>query len=106
MKAIRFSTDAHRDIEETASYIFDLNPVAASRFLDALDETCELLAEHPLIGRSRPTLGESLRSFPIGNYLIFYTPSPDGIDVVRVIYGGRDLPAMLSATSGKAGGLR
>jgi toxin ParE1/3/4 len=92
MKSIRFATEANRDIEEIANYIFDLNPLAADRFLGALDETCELLSEHPLIGRLRPTLGENLRSFPVGNFLVFYTPAADGIDVARVIYGGRDLP--------------
>jgi toxin ParE1/3/4 len=93
MKSVRFSADANSDIETISNYIFDLNPVAAHRFLDALDAACELLAEHPLIGRLRPTLAEGVRSFPIGNYLIFYTPAADGIDVARIIYGGRDLPA-------------
>jgi len=45
-----------------------------------------------LIGRSRPELGENLRSFPVGNYLVFYVPRADGVDIARVIYGGRDLP--------------
>jgi toxin ParE1/3/4 len=94
MKSIRFSTEANHDIEEVSNYIFDLNPVAAHHFLDALDETCELLSEHPLIGRLRPALGENLRSFPVGNFLVFYTPASDGIDVVRVVYGGRDLPGI------------
>lgn len=93
MSSYRYSSDAHADIEEIALYIFDLNPVAAHSFLNALAETCELLAQHPLIGRPRPELGEDLRSFPVGNYLIFYLPAKDGIDVARVIYGGRDLPA-------------
>jgi len=92
MKSIRFSTEANFDLEKIANYILDLNPSAAHHFLNALDETCELLAEHPLMGGSRPEFGESLRSFPIGNYLIFYAPASDGIDVVRVVFGGRDLP--------------
>lgn len=92
MSSYRYSSDANADIEAIATYIFDLNPVAAHHFLDSLEETCELLAEHPLIGRSRGELGETLRSFPVGNYLIFYMLASDGIDVVRVIYGGRDLP--------------
>ncbi len=95
MNSFRFSTEANRDIEETSNYLFGLNPVAAYRFLDALDKTCELLAEHPHIGRLRPEIGEaSLRSFPVGNFLIFYLPALEGIDVVRVIYGGRDLPGV------------
>lgn len=92
MKSVRFSADANSDIEAISNYIFALNPIAAHRFLDALDAACELLAEHPLIGRQRPTLAQGVRSFPIGNYLIFYMSAADGIDVARVIYGGRDLP--------------
>ncbi len=93
MNSYRFSSDANTDIEGIALYIFDLNPVAADRFLDALDRTCELLAQHPLIACSRPELGENVRSFPVGNYLIFYVPRADGVDIARVIYGGRDLPS-------------
>ena len=94
MNSYRFSSDANADIEGIVLYIFDLNPVAADHFLDALDETCELLAQHPLIGRPRPELGENMRSFPVGNYLIFYVPKVDGIDIARVIYGGRNLPGV------------
>jgi len=92
MSFYRYLSDVNTDIQEIAFYIFDLNPVAARHFLNALEETCELLAGHPLIGRSRPEFGEGVRSFPLGNYLIFYTPAAHGIDVARVIYGGRDLP--------------
>ena len=94
MKTVRFSTEANLDIEEITDYLFGLDPVAAYRFLDGVDGTCQLLAEHPLIGISRPGLDENLRSFPFGNYLIFYTPTPDGICVVRIVYGGRDLSAV------------
>jgi toxin ParE1/3/4 len=92
MSSFRYSSDANADVEEISLYIFDLNPVAAHHFLDSLEETCELLAGHPLIGRSRAELGEGLRSFPVGNYLIFYTPATNGVHVARIIYGGRDLP--------------
>ena len=69
MNSYRYSSDANGDIEKIALYLFDLNPVAACRFLDGLEKACELLAEHPLMGRPRPELAENLRSFPIGNYL-------------------------------------
>jgi len=91
MKPVRLSTDANIDIEEITNYIFDLNPVAAYPFLDNLDETWELLAEFPLIGRLRRDLGSDIRSYPVGNYLVFYIPIADSIEVARVIYGGRDL---------------
>lgn len=34
-----------------------------------------------------------LRSFPVGSYLIFYVPLPDGIEVVRVMSGRQDIDA-------------
>ena len=93
MPRYRFSADANADLEEIALYIFELNPVAAKRFLEAIEQACELLATHPLLGRARPELGEDVRSIPVGNYLIFYVPAAEGINVARIIYGGRDLPA-------------
>jgi plasmid stabilization system protein ParE len=30
-------------------------------------------------------------AFAIGNYVIFYLPTQDGIDVVRVLHGARDI---------------
>jgi toxin ParE1/3/4 len=36
------------------------------------------------VGRQRPELAPGLRSFPIGNYVLFYLPLPNGIDLVRV----------------------
>ena len=92
MPRYRFSADANADLEEIVLYIFELNPVAAHRFLEAIEQTCELLATHPLLGRARPELGEDVRSIPVGNYLIFYVPAAEGINVARIIYGGRDLP--------------
>jgi toxin ParE1/3/4 len=94
MNSFRFSSDANSDVAGIALHLVGLNPVAADRFLGVLDETCELLAHHPLIGRARPELGENVRSFPVGNYLVFYVPRADGVDIARVIYGGRDLPGV------------
>ena len=37
MSLYRYSADANADIEEIAFYIFDLNPVAAHQFLNALE---------------------------------------------------------------------
>jgi len=59
----------------------------------AIDERCTNLAQFPYIGISRDELMPALRSLPVGNYLIFYLPIPDGIEVVRVLPGMRDIDA-------------
>jgi toxin ParE1/3/4 len=46
------------------------------------------------MGMSRDELTTGLRSQPVGNYLIFYFPLEDGIDIVRVLHGSRDVDAI------------
>jgi toxin ParE1/3/4 len=46
------------------------------------------------MGVSRDELLPSLRSLTVGNYVIFYLPLLDGIEVVRVLPGMRDLDAL------------
>jgi toxin ParE1/3/4 len=58
---------------------------------DSIDERCATLAQFPYIGTSRDELMLALRSLPVGNYLIFYLPIPNGIEVVRVLPGMRDI---------------
>jgi toxin ParE1/3/4 len=38
-------------------------------------------------------LALKLRSFPVGNYVVFYVPVSDGIEVVRVMNGRQDIAA-------------
>ena len=48
------------------------------------------------IGRMRDDLQPDLRSFAAGSYLIFYRPIDDGIEVVRVLHGARDIERAVS----------
>ncbi len=43
------------------------------------------------MGRERNESLPGLRSFACGLYVIFYVPTQDGIEVVRVIDGRQDL---------------
>ena len=54
-------------------------------------DKCQMLAEFPEMGRERHELIVNLRSFTVRNYIIFYQPVADGIEVLRVLYGARDL---------------
>ena len=82
------------DIAEVWDYIAEDNLDAADRWIDRLDEQFGLLATQPLMGRARPELGPELRSYPFGRYMIFYAPLADGIDVIRVLHGARDIDAV------------
>ena len=86
----RFTTDAYRDLAEIVRYIGAASPAAATRLTDRLEAECWRLARDPGIGQRRPDLATDLLFFPVGNYLIFYRESVEGIQVIRVLHGARD----------------
>jgi toxin ParE1/3/4 len=47
------------------------------------------------MGRERTELAPALRSFPIGSYVIFYRPIPDGVEIARILNASRDIEALL-----------
>lgn len=52
----------------------------ADRFIDSIQDRIPLIALNPYMGRSRTDLNrQGLRSFPVGDYLIFYRISNQGI---------------------------
>lgn len=97
MALIGLSPRAERDLINLWQYIADeSSDTRADAFLDRVLNKLELLAEQPGIGRQRDELKPNLRSHPIGRYVVFYFPLDDGIDVVRVLYGGRDIDAVFA----------
>ena len=63
---------------------------AADRWLDTVQQRIQVLAAQPHAGQSRPDLAPEIRFLPVGNYLIFYRPIEDGVEIARVIHGARD----------------
>jgi toxin ParE1/3/4 len=53
------------------------------------------LANFPQMGTNHEELKKNLRSQAVGNYLIFYFALEDGVDIVRVIHGSRDIESLL-----------
>lgn len=88
---------ARIDIVEIWGYLAEDSETRADSFIDRLDGQFALLAIQPRLGRSRSELAPDLRSFPFHPYMIFYEPMPDGIGVVRVLHGARDLDAQFSS---------
>lgn len=94
MNRYRVSDTARSDLDEIWFYIAQDNPDAADRFVRVLVSRFPLLASMPEIGRAREELSPHLRSFPVGNYVIFYRPSDSGVEIARVLHGARDFPSL------------
>lgn len=87
----RYSARADADLLDIWLFIAADNPQAADRLLLDIDEQCRLLGENSRMGVARPEIAPEARSWSLGRYLILYRVIPEGIDVVRVIHGARDL---------------
>lgn len=91
-RRFRLTRSAVRDLEAIWEYIANDSPTAADGVLDSLYERLVLLGKNPLLGEGRRELQPGMRSFSVGNHVIYYQPTgKHGILVVRVLHGARDV---------------
>ena len=94
MPTIIKRASARTDLIEIWENIADHSEGRADKFIDQLDQKIQLLGKKPNLGQPRDELAKDLRSFPFGRYIIFFLPLADGIELIRVLHGGRDLDAI------------
>ncbi len=96
MSNYSFSDEAIKDLDGVCEYVARSNAKAASKLFDEIRQKCKLIADFPNMGKSYEKLAPNLRGFTVKDYLILYYPRKDGIDVVHVVNGYRDLEALFS----------
>jgi plasmid stabilization system protein ParE len=92
---------ALKSMNEIADYLGGQSSQLGFRFLQAVEDTCAIIADTPEIaGRyesENPRLADvrvlSVNEFP--NHLIFYRIKTSYLEIVHVIYGGRDLKNLM-----------
>ena len=95
---MRFTMTARDELDGLGLWIsIDTGPNAANRVLSRIDRALQNLAAFPEIGRSRPDLLDSPRTFSVHSWLLVYEPlvGERGIRVMRVLDGRRDIQALL-----------
>jgi toxin ParE1/3/4 len=95
MPRIQYTLPSREDLVEILRYLRQHSHQGARRVQLAIHNTFQLLAENPGIGENRDDFSKGIRSFPVEqyrHYLVFYRPLRDGIIVMRVLHGARDLP--------------
>jgi toxin ParE1/3/4 len=91
--SFRKRRQADADLDSIWSYIAIDSVRAANEQIERIGDVFKMLVQNPLAGRERPDLQRGLRSFPVGSYVIFYVPLPDGVEVIRVMSGRQDIDA-------------
>jgi toxin ParE1/3/4 len=91
-----------RDLNELFDFIAQDKIEPAERFLKLAAESFERLAAFPGLGRKWESSDRRITDVrvypmpgPFRSYLIFYRPLPDGIDILCVLHGARDLDLAL-----------
>lgn len=96
MKNFRLSKAAEADLTDIWTYRAESGEELADKLIEEIVEQLIMLSSFPQAGRKRPEIKEGLRSFVVERHVIFYRLADQDIEVVRVLYGTRDLKSVLS----------
>jgi toxin ParE1/3/4 len=94
-RRIELSRAALADFDAIYDYIARDNPPAAAKVLRSLDESIQLLADQPKLGKVFHHRRLRLRLLTHGDFLVFYRDRPGVVEIVRVIHGRRNIPDIL-----------
>jgi toxin ParE1/3/4 len=92
MKRFRVARQAQEDLEDLWMRIARGSIRNADRFVAKLVGKFPTLAALPDLGSSYEELAPGLRGMVVGNYVVFYRRIAEGVEIVRVLHGARDLP--------------
>ena len=91
MRSVRISGSATSDLLGIWSHAGESDMEAATQLIKKIVKRFALLRDNPFMGRQQDHLLIDLRSFPVKGFLIFYQPSEDHVDILRVLHGSRDV---------------
>jgi len=69
---------------------------AAAKVIAKIYEAEARLAEFPELGRIRPDLAITCRSWAVGAYVIYYRVDGNDLLVLRILHGARDTDDLLA----------
>ncbi len=102
---IVYTAQARQDLRDIYEYIALglLAPENATRQTQRIMKTIRTLEEMPMrhqLYEEEPWRSQGIRFLPVDNYLIFYLPAElqNVVNIVRIMYGGRDVGEQLSGT--------
>ncbi len=95
-----FGRYVESDLLEIRDHIANDSPDSALRMMGSFVRAFRLLAKQPDLGHVREDLLEpSVRFWPVGAYLILYLAGRKPIEIVAVVHGARDVPAIMNRRS-------
>ncbi|HEX7446855.1 MAG TPA: type II toxin-antitoxin system RelE/ParE family toxin [Pirellulales bacterium] len=101
MALVIYLPEAIEDLHAIWRYLYEQSQseAVADRIIDAIDDSAATYAQRPDLGIPRPELDPHVRCFPVARYVVFYVATTEGINIIQVIHGSRDLPRHWRGTS-------
>jgi plasmid stabilization system protein ParE len=84
------------DLRELRDHIAKDSPESARRMMVRFVSAFRLLAKNPELGHAREDLQADIRFWPVGAYLILYLAARTPIEILAVVHGARDVPAIVN----------
>ena len=89
------------DLREIRDHIARDSPDSARRMMVRFVNAFRLLAKRPELGHPREDLlSDAIRFWPVGAYLIVYLAEKTPIEILAVVHGARDVPAVVNRRGG------
>ena len=90
-----FGRHVEADLRDIRDHIAKDSPDSARRLMVRFVRNFRLLAGQPKLGHAREDLLEpSIRFWPVGAYLIIYVAVKSPIEILAVVHGAGDVPAI------------
>ncbi|MBD2496390.1 type II toxin-antitoxin system RelE/ParE family toxin [Nostoc sp. FACHB-280] len=89
---------ASHDLNEIAEYFAQNSLEAGEKFFQEFNRKCQQLVTFPNSGKSYAEIRSDLRGLTLEGYIIFYRVLDDGIEILRVVSGRRNLPSVFDGS--------
>lgn len=87
MRRIQLTRAAESDLDAIAQYTLETwGALQAAAYLDRLEDTLDLLAKSPGVGRSANAIRHGLQRFEVERHVVFYFEQDEMLHVVRILH--------------------
>ena len=91
-----------RDLHSIWDYTYRVwGEQQADKYVSALYQRFEWLAEQPTIGKSRPDIKTGYYCYLQGSHVIFYTLNQDSINIIGVLHKSMDIISYFTSKPSK-----
>jgi toxin ParE1/3/4 len=98
MPEFGYTAQARSDLLGIVGYTIETwGQSQATEYVDGLETIAQLLAETPMLGKTREDLASKARvlSFPYGKHILYYATTSKGISILRILHESMDVETQI-----------